>query len=398
MLRGNLLMLCVALASACAHTVPTGAPAPLREDDRTGIHAQLLPSTSSNIVAFHVSEPAYVAVFAFHRSSATLLYPQRRGQLAPLDAGVHRAFTSQAMLPFSSRAMQRMAPHFSAAPRPITYLLIASAYPLNVASLIHNPERLRRDMRFSMVGFSDQATISYLTELAVPPNIPDEAWTSDLWHGWSTPSSHTFSYAALQAELLYTPIACSANGLVSGFGPWAGLPCPRPPRPRPPAEKPPNDSTPEEPAEPDGEVRLGGGRMDSGSRITRPIVDPAVDARVGTRSAHPEPTRDVRSEPSRDRAPAVDGTREREGADRTRERARERPSEPRRTRRDASSEAVQRPARPSGESAPRAPRQNTPQDASRPTRPPAPQRAATRQQSPPPRAAETKAATPDPRR
>lgn len=390
MSRSILLVPCVALASACVYSNPTGAPAPLRENIESGITAHLLPSTSSEIVAFHIGEPAYVAVFALHRNSATLLYPQRMGQLAPLEAGVHRAFTNQAVVPFISRAIQRMAPHLSASPGPVTYLLVASEHPLDVAWLIYNRERLRRQMEFSLVGYGEQATISYLTDLVVPWGTPDGAWTIDVLYGWTTPAfSHSHSYATRQGWLLYAPAGCDLSGLVTGYGPWAGLQCfPRPPRvPQPPAETPPNDSTPEAPPKPDGEVRLGG--MDAGSRITRPIVDPAVDTRRGARHAQPQPARDVRSDPSRERMPAVDRARERApSADRSRERTQERSAEPRRARREAS-----------GESGQRAPRETPPkQDAARQSRAPTPQPAARRKQSPPPRPAESKAAAPDPRR
>ncbi len=401
MLRSILLMLCLALTAACAHTIPTGAPPLLRERAESGIEARLLSSTSTDIVSFHISEQAYVAVFAFHRNSATLLYPQHRGQLAPLQSGVHRAFTNRPFLR-SGRAFRHAASHFGAGARAVTYLLIASTHPLDVASLIHRPERLRRDLQFTTVGYSEQATIAYLTDVAVPPGTPDEAWTTDVSYGWSTPSfSHSHSYAAFQAQLLDAPIGCKLTGSVTSYWFWSGPQClPTPPRvPAPPPEKPPNDTTPEEPEKPEDEIRFGG--VDAGSRVNRPTADPTVETRRGARAGQPQPARDVRAEPSRsatptvdrigERTPTADGTRERTAtADRSTEARRERSSAPTGTRREAS-----------GESGQRSPRQNAPQqDVSRQSPAPAAQRAPARKQSPPPpppRPAETRAATPDPR-
>ncbi len=193
-------LLAFALSAALALPPNVNAQAePRQTQEWQPLEAELLPATGSHFVAFRLSRPSHVAVFAIMGGEAELVFPWRSGQLSLLQPGTHSSITSGVRLSASSPPSSRGV-RVAYEPAPIAYLLIASARPLDVAPLIADPLRLRRDLAaFGAEHRDEREVMSWITGLALPHSIPDEEWTTDVLYDWSgvTPSSppHAVPYS-----------------------------------------------------------------------------------------------------------------------------------------------------------------------------------------------------------
>ncbi len=165
---------------------------PRNPGERLQVEAELLPATSSHFVAFRLSQPGHVAIFAVLGGEAELVFPWRSGQLSMLPPGTHSSITSGVRLRTSASARQTAVA--GAEQAPIAYLLIASERPLDVAAMVADPLYLRRELADLGPALDDEREImSYLTGLVLPMSTPDEEWTTDVLYDWS---GATRSYAA----------------------------------------------------------------------------------------------------------------------------------------------------------------------------------------------------------
>lgn len=149
------------------------------------LEAQLLPATGSHFVAFRLSRPSHVAVFAIIGGQAELVFPWRSAQLSLLQAGTHSSFTSGVRLRASSSPSSRGI-RVADESVPVAYLLIASERPLAVAPLVADPLRLRRELAaFGPAHRDEHEVMNLLTGLTLPTSIRDEEWTTDVLYDWS---------------------------------------------------------------------------------------------------------------------------------------------------------------------------------------------------------------------
>ncbi len=191
MSQSSIAPLTVALLAAvvsAAFVLPPQAdaqPDPREAHQWQPLEAQLLPATGSHFVAFRLSRPSHVAVFAIISGEAELVFPWRSGQLTLLQAGTHSSFTSGVRLRASVSASSRIV-GVADEQAPVAYLLIASEQPLAVAPMVADPLRLRRELAALGAAHRDEREVmSLLTGMALPPSIPDDKWTTDVLYDWS---------------------------------------------------------------------------------------------------------------------------------------------------------------------------------------------------------------------
>jgi hypothetical protein len=176
--RGALMLALV--GAGLAGCVGAGSPAAgpgVRWAD-SSLRASLLPEQgSTGRMSFHVSRPAYVAVFRIVPGQGTaLVYPGPGGGFMDgrVFPGLHGFSATRAWV--GARPVTRSTgPEF--------YFMVASERPLMTSNLGPYGSRLNSAMGFRFASHSAHATMEQLVTLVVP-DLSSADWTTDFYVHW----------------------------------------------------------------------------------------------------------------------------------------------------------------------------------------------------------------------
>lgn len=142
------------------------------------LQARIAPADhSSRQIRFHLSRPAYVAVFeVVPGAGVSLLYPSYRGADRRLHAGWHSPSSRFARSAWRHRSWTENRPRY--------LYLIASDRPLMVERFARSPSALRHELGpYAFASHDPRRTMSMLDDLVLGPRA-DQEWTRDVYVQW----------------------------------------------------------------------------------------------------------------------------------------------------------------------------------------------------------------------
>lgn len=167
----------------CALPSPLRAPHPPSEQPL----AVRLYKPTAGVLNYHLSEPAYVAIFSVTQGRGiSLIFPFYQSQIVQSHKGFNQETVHRGSDEWGSAAGAR------SEPRPLfgyadAFYVVASKYPLPVEVMLESPYRLRSLMgATAFLGRNLTDTWEALESILVA-DLPADAWASAIYLNWRDP-------------------------------------------------------------------------------------------------------------------------------------------------------------------------------------------------------------------